>query len=252
MRVLDTKEFESRRHPRFLGGQKVGKLCARGGSQGMPMKRVEDLRRERDNNERKRSRVSQKERTRELFGMSIAFLFVQETVEGVVAAVKRLKDVSISEKEFREKVETAGPIDHENLVPLRANYYSKDEKLIIYGYMPIGSLSALPHGNRGVSMTLPIWEARSGIALGATRGIAYIHSWGSASPHGDIKSSNILLTKSCEGQVSDFGLAHLVGPIAIPNRVVGYCALEATDARKVSKKKVDAYNFGVWLLELLT
>ena len=230
----------------------MGKLCARGGSQGMPMKRVEDLRRERDNNERKRSRVSQKERTRELFGMSIAFLFVQETVEGVVAAVKRLKDVSISEKEFREKVETAGPIDHENLVPLRANYYSKDEKLIIYGYMPIGSLSALPHGNRGVSMTLPIWEARSGIALGATRGIAYIHSWGSASPHGDIKSSNILLTKSCEGQVSDVGLAHLVGPIAIPNRVVGYCALEATDARKVSKKKVDAYNFGVWLLELLT
>ncbi|RVW12095.1 putative inactive receptor kinase [Vitis vinifera] len=181
--------------------------------------------------------------------MSIAFLFVQETVEGVVVAVKRLKDVSVSKKEFREKVKTVGAIDHENLVPPRAYYCSKDEKLIVYGYMSMGSLSTLLHGNRRANRTLPIWESRSGIALGAARGIAYIHSRGSASPHGDIKSSNILLTKSYEAQVSNFGLAHLVGPIATPNCVAGFCAPEATNAHKSMVQ--EDWTVEVFDLELL-
>ena len=106
-------------------------------------------------------------------------------------------------------------------------------------------------GNRGAGRTPLNWEARSGIALGAARGIAYIHSRGPASSHGNIKASNILLTKSYEARVSDFGLAHLAGPTATPNRVAGYRAPEVTDARKVSQK-ADVYSFGVFLLELLT
>ncbi|KAJ6764961.1 hypothetical protein OIU74_023770 [Salix koriyanagi] len=62
---------------------------------------------------------------------------------GTVVAVKRLRDVTISEREFREKIETVGSMDHENLVPLRAYYYSRDEKLLVYDYMSMGSLSAL-------------------------------------------------------------------------------------------------------------
>lgn len=65
---------------------------------------------------------------------------------GTVVAVKRLKDVTISEREFKEKIETVGAMDHGNLVPLRAYYYSRDEKLLVYDYMPMGSLSALLHG----------------------------------------------------------------------------------------------------------
>jgi hypothetical protein len=65
---------------------------------------------------------------------------------GTVVAVKRLRDVTISEIEFREKIETVGAMDHENLVPLRAYYYSGDEKLLVYDYMSMGSLSALLHG----------------------------------------------------------------------------------------------------------
>lgn len=65
---------------------------------------------------------------------------------GIVVAVKRLKDVIISDKEFKEKIEVVGAMDHENLVPLRAYYYSRDEKLLVYDYMPTGSLSALLHG----------------------------------------------------------------------------------------------------------
>ncbi|KAK6927830.1 Leucine-rich repeat-containing N-terminal, plant-type [Dillenia turbinata] len=170
---------------------------------------------------------------------------------GMTVAVKRLKDVNVNEKEFREKIVAVGEMDHENLVPLRAYYYSRDEKLLVHDYMPMGSLSALLHGNRGAGRTPLNWETRSGIALGAARGIAYIHAKGPTSSHGNIKSSNVLLSKNYEARVSDFGLAHLVGPTLTPNRVAGYRAPEVTDARKVSQK-ADIYSFGVLLLELLT
>lgn len=170
---------------------------------------------------------------------------------GTIVAVKRLKDVTISEREFKDKIEGVGAVNHENLVPLRAYYYSMDEKLLVYDYLTMGSLSALLHGNKGAGRTPLNWEMRSGIALGAARGIEYLHTQGPNVSHGNIKSSNILLTKSYEARVSDFGLAHLVGPSFTPNRVAGYRAPEVTDPRKVSQK-ADVYSFGVLLLELLT
>ncbi|XP_009617419.1 putative inactive receptor kinase At1g48480 [Nicotiana tabacum] len=170
---------------------------------------------------------------------------------GTVVAVKRLKDVTISEMEFREKIDTVGAMNHENLVPLRAYYYSREEKLLVYDYMPMGSLSALLHGNKGAGRTPLNWEVRSGIALGTARGIEYLHSQGSSVSHGNIKSSNVLLTKSYDARVSDFGLAQLVGPPTTPTRVAGYRAPEVTDPRRVSHK-ADVYSFGVLLLELLT
>lgn len=95
------------------------------------------------------------------------------------------------------------------------------------------------------------WEIRSGIALGAARGIEYLHFQGPSVSHGNIKSSNILLTKSYDARVSDFGLNHLVGPPSSPTRVAGYRAPEVTDPRRVSQR-ADVYSFGVLLLELLT
>ncbi|KAH7861996.1 hypothetical protein Vadar_033503 [Vaccinium darrowii] len=107
-------------------------------------------------------------------------------------------------------------------------------------------------GNRGSGRTPLKGETRSAIALGASRGIAYLHSQGPSVFHGNIKSSNILLIKSYEPRVSDFGLAQLVGPVAsTPNCVAGYQAPEVTDARKISQK-ADVYSFGELLLERLT
>lgn len=65
---------------------------------------------------------------------------------GMVVAVKRLKEVAVPEKVYREKIEGVGKMDHENLVPLRAYFYSVAENLLVYDYMPMGSLSALLHG----------------------------------------------------------------------------------------------------------
>ncbi|KHN27390.1 Putative inactive receptor kinase, partial [Glycine soja] len=66
--------------------------------------------------------------------------------EGTTVVVKRLKDVVVTKKEFETQMEVLGKIKHENVVPLRAFYFSKDEKLLVYDYMSAGSLSALLHG----------------------------------------------------------------------------------------------------------
>jgi hypothetical protein len=65
---------------------------------------------------------------------------------GATVAVKRLKDVTLSEPEFLERIAEIGELQHEFIVPLRAYYYSKDEKLLVYDFMPMGSLSAVLHG----------------------------------------------------------------------------------------------------------
>ncbi|KAG6397566.1 hypothetical protein SASPL_143735 [Salvia splendens] len=178
-----------------------------------------------------------------------AYKAVLET--GLAVAVKRLRDVTMPEKEFRKKMEEIGRMDHPSLVPLRGYYYNGEEKLLVYEYLPLGSLSALLHGNKGASRTPLNWETRVGIALVAAKGVSYLHAQGPAISHGNIKSSNILLTKLYEGLVSDFGLAQLAGPAAAPNRVAGYRAPEVTDPHRVSQK-ADVYSFGVLLLELLT
>ncbi|XP_044364940.1 probable inactive receptor kinase At1g48480 [Triticum aestivum] len=167
-------------------------------------------------------------------------------------AVKRLKDVTMSEPEFRDRIADIGELQHEFIVPLRAYYYSKDEKLLVYDFMPMGSLSAVLHGNRGSGRTPLDWTIRSSIALAAARGIEYIHSTSSSTSHGNIKSSNILLSKSYQARVSDNGLATLVGSSSSgPSRASGYRAPEVTDPRRVSQK-ADVFSFGVLLLELLT
>lgn len=181
--------------------------------------------------------------------MGTAYKAVLES--GLAVVVKRLRDINLGEREFRDKMEEIGRMDHENLVPLRAFHFHRDEKLLVYDYMAMGSLSALLHGNKGAGRTPLNWDTRAAIALGAAKGVCYLHSQGSAISHGSIKSSNILLTKSYEPRVSDFGLVQIATPSSTPTRVAGYRAPEVTDPRRVSHK-ADVYSFGVLLLELLT
>lgn len=172
--------------------------------------------------------------------------------DGATVVVKRLKDIVAGRRDFEQHMEMVGRIHHRNLVPLRAFYFSKDEKLLVYDYMPTGSLSALLHGGRGAGRTPLDWDTRIKIALGAARGIAHIHQEGGGKlSHGNIRSSNVLLTTDLDGCVSDFGLSPLTNLSVLPSRIAGYRAPEVIEARKVSQKS-DVYSFGVLLLELLT
>ncbi|XAR66053.1 Non-specific serine/threonine protein kinase [Bertholletia excelsa] len=136
--------------------------------------------------------------------------------EGLMMVVKRLRDVGAGKKEFEQQMEVIGRMgQHPNVLPLRAYYYSKDEKLLVCDYLPGGSLSARLHGNRGIGRTPLDWDSRLKISLGTAKGIAHIHSQGGGAKftHGNIKSSNILLTQDLDGCISDFGLAPLLNSL---------------------------------------
>nr|KYP42728.1 putative inactive receptor kinase At2g26730 family [Cajanus cajan] len=170
--------------------------------------------------------------------------------DGTTVVVKRLKDVAVTKREFETQMEVVGKVKHENVIPLRAFYFSKDEKLLVHDYMTAGSLSALLHGSRGSGRTPLDWDTRMRIALGAARGLAFLHV-SAKLVHGNIKSSNILLHPNHEPCVSDFGLNPIFANPVPSNRVAGYRAPEVLETRKVTLKS-DVYSFGVLVLELLT
>ncbi|GMH15204.1 hypothetical protein Nepgr_017045 [Nepenthes gracilis] len=173
--------------------------------------------------------------------------------DGNVVAVKRLKEAQVSGKrEFEQQMEVLGRLRHPNLVSLKAYYFARDEKLLVYEYMPNGSLFWLLHGNRGPGRTPLDWTSRLKIAAGTARGVAFLHNL-SKSPklvHGNIKSSNILIDKDGNACVSDFGLS-VFTPATSNLRSNGYRAPESLDSRKLTRN-ADVYSFGVLLLELLT
>ncbi|KAI4370483.1 hypothetical protein MLD38_018834 [Melastoma candidum] len=172
--------------------------------------------------------------------------------EGTTLVVKRLREVVAGRREFDQQMETVGKAGrHPNIVPLRAYYYSKDEKLLVYEYMPHGSLFARLH-DKGQGRTPLDWDSRLKVSLGVAKGIAHIHlETGARCVHGDIKSTNVFLNQENDGCVSDIGLAPLMTFSAAISRSIGYNAPEVFETRKVTQKS-DVYSFGVLLLEMLT
>lgn len=168
--------------------------------------------------------------------------------DSTTVVVKRLKEVSVGKRDFEQQMEVVGNIRHENVAPLRAYYYSKDEKLTVYDYFSHGSLATMLHG-KGDNRAPLDWETRLRIVIGAARGLAHIHTQNSGKfMHGNIKPSNIFLNPQNFGFVADLGLATLVTPLAVP---VQYRAPEVTEPRKATQAS-DVYSFGVLILELLT
>jgi serine/threonine protein kinase len=111
-------------------------------------------------------------------------------------------------------------------------------------------LTNVSTGTKGSSRTPLDWISRVRIALGAAQGLAFLHTEHNFT-HGNIKSSNVLLTRELEGCISDFGLVQLLSSTATASRIIGYKAPEVLETRKVTPK-ADVYSFGVLLLELLT
>ncbi|KAL0710058.1 hypothetical protein Bca4012_017036 [Brassica carinata] len=174
--------------------------------------------------------------------------------ESTTVVVKRLKEVAAGKKEFEQQMEIIGRVgQHPSVVPLRAYYYSKDEKLLVYDYYPAGNLSSLLHGNRGSERRMTLdWDSRVKITLAAAKGVAHLHAVGGPKfSHGNIKSSNVIMKQENDVCISDFGLTPLMAvPIALV-RGAGYRAPEVIETRKHTHKS-DVYSFGVLMLEMLT
>lgn len=171
-------------------------------------------------------------------------------------AVKRLNRGSAEQdRGFERELEAMGDIKHRNVVVLHGYYTAPHYNLLIYDLMPNGSLDTFLHGNSPDKVL--DWPSRYKIAVGAARGLAYLHH--DCIPHiihRDIKSSNILLDENMEAQVSDFGLATLMEPdkthvSTLVAGTFGYLAPEYFDTGRATVKG-DVYSYGVVLLELLT
>ncbi|XVF84749.1 hypothetical protein PTKIN_Ptkin17bG0063800 [Pterospermum kingtungense] len=217
-------------------------------------------------------------------GIGIVYKVVLE--DGLTLAVRRLGEGGSQRfKEFQTEVEAIGKLRHPNIVTLRAYYWSVDEKLLIYDYIPNGSLATALHGKAGmVSFTPLSWSVRLKIINGITKGLVYLHEF---SPkkyiHGDLKPSNILLDRNMEPHISDFGLGRLANiaggsPTMQSNRMpsdkpqeklqksasseaTAVCSstilgsyYQAPEALKLVKpsQKWDVYSYGVILLEMIT
>lgn len=175
-----------------------------------------------------------------------------------VVAIKQLDRNGLQGiREFVVEVLTLSQADHPNLVKLIGYCAEGDHRLLVYEYMPLGSLESHLHDVESNEKALD-WNTRMKIAAGAARGLEYLHD--KMKPpiiYRDLKCSNILLGEGFHPKLSDFGLAK-VGPVGdkthVSTRVMGtygYCAPDYAMTGQLTFKS-DIYSFGVVLLELIT
>ncbi|CAN8287964.1 unnamed protein product [Cochlearia groenlandica] len=179
--------------------------------------------------------------------------------DGTIVAIKKLIRVTgQGDREFMAEMETIGKIKHRNLVPLLGYCKVGEERLLVYEYMKWGSLETVLHEVSKKGGIFLDWATRKKIAVGAARGLAFLHH--SCIPHiihRDMKSSNVLLDQDFEASVSDFGMARLVSALDTHLSVStlagtpGYVPPEYYQSFRCTAKG-DVYSFGVILLELLS
>ncbi|KAA8540770.1 hypothetical protein F0562_024311 [Nyssa sinensis] len=156
-------------------------------------------------------------------------------------------------REFMAEISSMGRLQHKNLVQMRGWCRKGNELMLVYDYMPNGSL------NRWIfdkPKKLMGWEGRKRVLADVAEGLNYLHhGWDQVVIHRDIKSSNILLDSEMRGRLGDFGLAKLYTHGEVPNktRVVGTLGYLAPELATVSAPTTasDVYSFGVVILEVV-
>ncbi|KAI3676885.1 hypothetical protein L1987_86499 [Smallanthus sonchifolius] len=179
---------------------------------------------------------------------------------GTKIAVKRMDSSVMGTKglkEFQAEIAVLTKVRHRHLVALLGYCINGNERLLVYEYMPQGTLSQHLFEWREYKTSPLSWKQRVSIALDVGRGVEYLHSLAQQSfIHRDLKPSNILLGDDTRAKVADFGLVKNApdGKYSVETRVAGtfgYLAPEYAATGRVTTK-VDVYAFGVVLMELIT
>lgn len=175
--------------------------------------------------------------------------------DGRVVAVKRLYENNFKRVEqFMNEVEILTRLRHQNLVTLYGcTSRQSRELLLVYEYIPNGTVADHLHGKRAKSRFLS-WPFRLSIAVETADALAYLHK--SDTIHRDVKTNNILLDDDFHVKVADFGLSRL-----FPNNVThlstapqgtpGYVDPEYYQCYQVTERS-DVFSFGVVLIELIS
>ncbi|KAK9084916.1 hypothetical protein Sjap_025327 [Stephania japonica] len=187
--------------------------------------------------------------------------------DGQQVAVKRLLNHSNHGKiQFDSEIVSAAKVQHRNLVKLLGFCLEGEEKLLIYEFLPNGSLDRFMHGFAHSSLSLYIqlsvcdldWETRLQIVIGIAEGLLHLHDGSRESIiHRDLKPSNILLDENFNPKITDFGLARLlVGDLTheMTDTIAGTFGYMAPEYGSCGNylKKSDVYAFGVLLVEIVT
>ncbi|KAB2611213.1 inactive protein kinase [Pyrus ussuriensis x Pyrus communis] len=184
--------------------------------------------------------------------------------DGQAVAVKQHKLASSQgDQEFCSEVEVLSCAQHRNVVMLIGFCIEDRRRLLVYEYICNGSLDSHLYSNISFSDSgrhrEPLeWSARQKIAVGAARGLRYLHEECRVGciVHRDMRPNNILITHDFEPLVGDFGLARWQpdGDTGVDTRVIGtfgYLAPEYAQSGQITEK-ADVYSFGVVLVELVT
>ncbi|CAN7037113.1 unnamed protein product [Brassica oleracea var. botrytis] len=183
--------------------------------------------------------------------------------DGTITAIKRAKlNNTKGTDQILNEVRILCQVNHRSLVRLLGCCVDLELPLLIYEFIPNGTLFEHLHGNSDRSWKPLSWRRRLQIAYQTAEGLAYLHS--SAMPpiyHRDVKSSNILLDDKLNAKVSDFGLSRLVDLTETANNeshiftgaqgTLGYVDPEYYRNFQLTDKS-DVYSFGVVLLEIVT
>ncbi|KAM0952376.1 putative protein kinase RLK-Pelle-SD-2b family [Dioscorea sansibarensis] len=169
-------------------------------------------------------------------------------------AVKRLEELRQVDKQFIAEVSTLGAIQHVNLIRLCGFCSEGSKRLLVYEYMPNGSLASHLFGGNHKTID---WKTRCQIMLGIARGLYYLHEQcRECIIHCDIKPENILLDSELYPKVADFGMAKLMGRdfsrvLTTLKGTIGYLAPEWIRGLPITTK-ADVYSFGMMALELIS
>ncbi|KAG0462918.1 hypothetical protein HPP92_021394 [Vanilla planifolia] len=175
------------------------------------------------------------------------------TLNGIDIAVKRLNAVGQGKKEFLVEVQTIGAIHHVNLVRLIGFCAEKAQRLLVFEYLPNGSLEKWIF--RKAEDCALDWQTKRKIIIQIAKGLAYLHEeCRQRIAHLDIKPQNILLDQDFNVKVADFGLAKLIDRdesqiVTRMRGTPGYLAPEWLTS--IITEKVDVYSFGVVVLEII-
>lgn len=169
-------------------------------------------------------------------------------------AVKKVSHASAKHKmqQFVAEIVSMGRLRHRNLVHLHGYCRRKGELLLVYDYMPNGSLDKCLYSNERPTLN---WSQRFKILRGVACGLLYLHEdWEQIVLHRDIKSANVLLDADLKGKLGDFGLARLYDHDSIPQTThlvgtVGYLAPELVRTAQATTN-TDVYAFGAFMLEV--
>ncbi|XP_010048167.2 L-type lectin-domain containing receptor kinase IV.1 [Eucalyptus grandis] len=168
-------------------------------------------------------------------------------------AVKRISHESRQGmRQFIAEIVSIGRLRHRNIVTLLGYCRRKGELLLVYDYMPNGSLDKYLYNQPKVTLS---WSQRFRVIKGVAYGLYYLHEgWEQVVIHRDIKASNILLDSELNGRLGDFGLAKLYDHGTDPQSThvvgtLGYMAPENTRTARATTS-TDVYAFGAFLLEV--